>query len=194
VVSSVPIGVGPAPASADTSTQVEACVQSGSFFVDPAPSLASSGLSSPAWVGGYKHTLKDFQDTNRAEGSAALSPAGEAAVLAHASDYQTFLNHMRSRESVVGKGRGAKAVAGDFLFEVQYTGPEAKRTLSHLKGVFDFPAAKMLSALQAFKDSPSPANRTALIDLVLNNCAEVRAHWNAAKLEVQTHPESQNSH
>jgi hypothetical protein len=171
---------GPAPASA---AAAEACVDTvaaaaGGAIIGPkATAPTSTTLTKTLWVGGYDHTLRDFQEVSRSQGSAYLSKSGEAQVLGHTKNYQALLNHIRMRDDIVGKGSGVTDKLGDALFEVQSAGAPGKDAAMHLKKVLNFPAAKLVAALQAYKDSGSNQNAEAVRQILYNNCSDIWSQW-----------------
>lgn len=171
---------------------VEVCVSSGllvsggrgaSDFAKPAPlrpgSVASPSLLTPNWVGGYAHTLEDAQELRRSEASPFLTTRGEQAVLKSTSDYQKLLNHIRTRQQIVGRGGGGYS-AGDAIYEMKNAAPEAARAYGHLRSVVSFPDDKFIAALREYKASASERNHAALNALVSKNCRDLQSDWNFA--------------
>jgi hypothetical protein len=171
---------GPAPAAV---AAAEACVDTlapaaGGTAIGPLSAKSkSTTLTKTLWVGGYDHTLRDFQEMSRSEGSQYLTKSGEAQVLGHTKDYQTLLNHIRMRDDIVGKGSGVTDKLGDAIFEAQNAGVPAKDAAMHLKKVLNFPAAKLVAALQAYRDSGSNQNAEAVRQILYNNCSEIWSQW-----------------
>jgi hypothetical protein len=172
---------GPAPASA---AAAEACVDtlspyaSGSGAAGALAAASSSTTVTPSlWVGGYDHTLRDFQEMSRSEGSSYLTTSGEAHVLGHTRNYQTLLNHIRMRDQIVGKGSGVTDTLGDALFEAQNAGLPGKDAVMHLKKVLNFPAAKLVAALEAYKASATNKNAEVVRQILYNNCSEIWSQW-----------------
>jgi hypothetical protein len=167
---------GPAPASA---TAAEACVDSFAPALVAATATVpkSTTIDQSVWVGGYDHTLRDFQEMSRSEGSSYLTKSGEAQVLGHTRNYQKLLNHIRMRDQIVGKGNGVSDTLGDVFFEAQNAGVPGKDAAMHLKKVLNFPAAKLVAALQAYKDSGSDKNAEAIRQILNSNCSDLGSQW-----------------
>jgi hypothetical protein len=166
--------------SATTSTAgLEACVSN----VSSASGRPASHPAMPRlWVGSYTQTLAQFQALNRAEFSATLRPRARTQVLALASDYQTALNHLRSRSQIVGSPTGGvidRSIEriGTATFELRHAGPEGLRVAKHMKEVLTFPAAEMLRHLDALRASPTTENRSKLRYFVTEHCPQVWDRW-----------------
>jgi hypothetical protein len=114
---------------------------------------------------------------SRSEGSSYLTKSGEAQVLGHTRNYQKLLNHIRMRDQIVGKGNGVSDTLGDVFFEAQNAGVPGKDAAMHLKKVLNFPAAKLVAALQAYKDSGSDKNAEAIRQILNRDCSDLGSQW-----------------
>jgi hypothetical protein len=144
------------------------------------------------WVGGFQHTLEDYQTIQSAEGSDTLNSKGQSSVLALSSEYRTVLNSYRygGVKGVLAPIviAGAEPIADKGYFSALWNTPKAIRetfrasrdTLKapvHLKNILKFPAPELTRILSQHKTSPSNATENALRKFITNHCKQSNEHW-----------------
>ena len=135
------------------------------------PTATRSSSGAPAvWVGGYNHTLRLQQDIAKGQARATLSSRGQSRILDRSDDYRTFFNHLQTRSTIVGKGKGATSWVGDRIFEVDHTAGEAVGVVNDLRKAISFPEQKLISKLDEYLANPTPKNMDRMLELINKHC------------------------